>query len=261
MDSRALTLGVVAGLAVAGFARRASGSRSAFTPTETTGLVIGTSALYGTPIVLLVDLSVLRGVRSASQLQVPQGRFTDEEAARLRIPAQDAILAFIETSYPFNEFNEITEWCNGNEGVPLQVKSSVAQKGWGPLVYDAALWVVAQEGILTDYSTWSGYSGYLMPDRGCVFEGAQDLWAFYFANRKSDVASKKIPKECPHHASPVLDRMYKAKLNRPAFAGMDAMHQRWVAVRSDMEERLGMDGEAIEAKLVEMGEWFFDSST
>ena len=61
MDSRALTLGVVAGLAVAGFARRASGSRSAFTPTETTGLVIGTSALYGTPIVLLVDLSVLRG--------------------------------------------------------------------------------------------------------------------------------------------------------------------------------------------------------
>ena len=261
MNGRDLTLGIVAGLAVAGLARRRAGSRSAFTPTETTGLVIGTSALYGTPIVLLVDLSVLRGVRSASQLQVPQGRFTIEEAARLRIPTQDAILAFIETSYPFNEYDEITEWCNGNEGVPLQVKSAVAQKGWGPLVYDAALWVVAQEAIqpgaaLTDY-----YSGYLMPDRGAVFKGARDLWAFYFANRKSDVASKKIPKECPHHASPVLDRMYKAKLNRPAFAGMDAMHQRWVAVRSDLEERLGMDGKAIEAELVEMGGWFFDFAT
>jgi hypothetical protein len=86
------------------------------------------------------------------------------------------------------------------------------------------------------------------------------VWAYYTEHRKGDVLIRKIPEACPHHdspPSPILDRMYKAKLNRPAFAGMDAMYQRWAAVRDDLKERLGMDREEIEAVLVKMGEQFF----
>lgn len=132
---------------------------------------------------------------------------------------------------------------------------SVAQKGWGPLLYDAALWVVAENG------NFSGYNGYLMPDRNNVFFGARRVWTHYAEKRKDDVQIREIVEGCPSHGypdpDPVLDRMYKAKMNRPAFAGMDALYRRWIAVRDDLETRLGLDREEIEAALVKMGEQFF----
>ena len=240
MDSRVLTLGVVAGLAVAGLARRrAAGSADALRPEVWTGLVIGETK-EGTPAILLLDLRVLSEVQSDSDLKTKK----------------NAILGFIATDYPHDSMDRPVSTCDDKDGrSPLQVSVAVAQKGWGPLTYDATLWAVAEEATQSE-----GYNGYLMPDRNNVFVGARKVWAYYTEHRKGDVLIRKIPKDCPHHSSPpnpILDRMYKAKVNRPAFAGMDAMYQRWAAVRDDLEERLGMDREEIEDKLVKMGETFF----
>jgi hypothetical protein len=242
MDSRVLTLGVVAGLAVAGLARRrAAGSADALRPEVWTGLVIGETK-EGTPAIVLVDLRVLSEVQSDSDLKTKK----------------NAILGFIATDYPNDSMERPVSTCDDKDGrSPLQVSVAVAQKGWGPLTYDATLWAVAEEATQSE-----GYNGYLMPDRNNVFVGARKVWVYYNSEkRKGDLLSRKIPKACPHHGYPTpdltLDRMYKAKLNRPAFAEMDAMYQRWASVRSTLEDRLGMDREEIEAELVKMGEKFF----
>lgn len=240
MDGRALTLGVVAGLAVAGLARRrAAGSADALRPEAWTGLVVGETK-EGTPAILLLDLRGLWGIQRPDDLKRHKG----------------AILGFISTDYPHDYLDRPVSTCDNKDGrAPLQVSLAVAQKGWGPLLYDATLWAVAEEATHNE-----GYNGYLMPDRNNVFVGARKVWAYYTEKRKADVLSRKIPKDCPHHGSPpnpILDRMYKAKVNRPAFAGMDALYQRWAAVRDDLEERLGMDRETIEATLVKMGEQLF----
>jgi len=242
MDSRVLTLGVVAGLAVAGLARRrAAGSADALRPETWTGLVIGETK-GGTPAILLLDLRGLRGIQRPDDLKLHK----------------DAILGFIATDYPNDYMERPVSTCDDKDGrSPLQVSIAVAQKGWGPLTYDATLWAVAEEATQSE-----GYNGYLMPDRNNVFFGARKVWAYYNSEkRKGDVLSRKIPKACPHHGYPTpdltLDRMYKAKLNRPAFAEMDAMYQRWASVRSLLEDRLSMDREQIEAELVKMGEQFF----
>jgi hypothetical protein len=240
MNGRDLTLGLVAGLAVAGLARRrAVGSADALRPEAWTGLVIGETE-FGTPAILLLDLRGLWGIQRPDELK----------------NHQDAILGFISTDYPHDYLQRPVSTCDNKDGrAPLQVSLAVAQKGWGPLLYDATLWAMAEESAHNE-----GYNGYLMPDRNNVFVGARKVWAYYTEHRKSDVLSRKIPEACPHHdspPSPVLDRMYKAKVTRPAFAGMGAMYQRWAAVRDDLEERLGMDREEIEDKLVKMGETFF----
>lgn len=241
MNGRNLTLGALAGLAVAGLARRrAAGSADALRPEVWTGLVIGETKVC-TPAIVLVDLRVLSEVQSDSDLKAKK----------------NAILGFIATDYPNDSMERPVSTCDDKDGrSPLQVSVAVAQKGWGPLLYDATLWTVAEEATHNE-----GYNGYLMPDRNNVFVGARKVWAYYTEKRKADVLSRKIPKACPHHGYPTpdltLDRMYKAKVNRPAFAGMDAMYQRWASVRSTLEDRLGMDREEIEADLVKMGEQFF----
>ena len=239
MNGAAWTLGAVAGLAVAGLARRrAAGSADALRPEAWTGLVIGETK-EGTPAILLLDLRVLSEVQSVSDLKAKK----------------QAILGFIATDYPHDSMDRPVSTCDDKDGrSPLQVSVAVAQKGWGPLTYDATLWAVAEEATQSE-----GYNGYLMPDRNNVFVGARKVWVYYNSEkRKGDLLSRKIPKACPHHGYPTpdltLDRMYKAKLNRPAFAEMDAMYQRWASVRSTLEDRLGMDREEIEAELVKMGE-------
>jgi len=242
MDSRALTLGVVAGLAVAGLARkRAAGSRDALTPTDTTGLVVGETK-FGTPAVVLVDLAKLEGAQDLSDLE----------------ERTDAVLGFIAMDYPKDYEEHPTSVCDDSDGgSPLQVSMAVAQKGWGPLIYDAALWVAADNA-----TGGEAYNGFLMPDRNNVFPGAQKVWTYYATNRKADVSIRKISKGCPQHGwpdlDPILDRMYKAKMNRPAFRRMGDLYQRWADACEELEEALGMDREEIEAKLVEMGEQFFE---
>lgn len=242
MDGRTLTLGVVASLAVAGLARRrAAGSADALQPEAWTGLIIGES-YTGTLAIVLVDLRALSEAQSISDLKAKK----------------EVILGFILTDYPHDVMQGNVSTCDDKDGgSPLQVSISVAQKGWGPLTYDAALWAVAEEATHNEE-----YNGYLMPDRNSVSVGARKVWAYYNTEkRKGDVLSRKIPKACPHLGYPtpnlILDRMYKAKLNRPAFVKMSEMYQRWVSVRSALEDRLGMDREEIEAELVEMGDKFF----
>ena len=219
---------------------RKRGSRDALRAEDWTGLVVGESE-SSTPAIVLVDLRVLEDIHDLDELE----------------ERTEAILGFIATDYPKDYHERPTSDCNDKDGrSPLQVSMSVAQKGWGPLTYDAALWVVTEEGQHDDR-----YNGYLMPDRNNVFSGAQKVWTHYAEKRKADVQIRKIGTRCPSHGypdpDPVLDRMYKAKLGRPAFAGMDALYQRWAAVRDDLEERLGMDREEIEAALVKMGEQLF----
>lgn len=241
MNGRTITLGVVAGLAVAGLARkRAAGSADALRPEAWTGLVTAETK-FGTPAVLIVDVRGFWGVQRAADLKLHK----------------DAILGFIATDYPKDYRETPTSFCDDRNGqAPLQVSMAVAQKGWGPLTYDATLWAVAEEATHNE-----GYNGYLMPDRNNVFPGARRVWTHYAEKRKADVQIRKIGKRCPSHGypdpDPVLDRMYKAKMNRPAFAGMDALYQRWAAVRDDLEARLGLDREEIEAALVKMGEQLF----
>lgn len=241
MNGRTLALGVVAGLAAAGLARkRAAGSADALRAEDWTGLVVAETK-FGTPAILLVDVRGLWGVQRAADLKNHKG----------------AILGFIATDYPKDYQERPTSDCDDRDGrAPLQVSMSVAQKGWGPLTYDATLWAVAEEATQSE-----GYNGYLMPDRNNVFFGARKVWTHYAEKRKADVQIRKIGKRCPSHGypdpDPVLDRMYKAKLGQPAFAGMGALYQRWAAVRDDLEERLGMDREEIESTLVKMGEQLF----
>ena len=238
MNGRDLTLGIVAGLAVAGLAR----SRDARTPTDTTGLVVGKTK-FGTPAVVLVDLAKLKGAQDLSDLK----------------ERTDAVLGFIAMDHP-KDYEDTTSACDDPDGrSPLQVSKSVAQKGWGPLIYDAALWVAA------DNATGSNaYNGFLMPDRNDVFPSARKVWTHYATNRKADVSIRKIRKGCPQHGwphlDPILDRMYKTKMNRPAFAGMDAMWYRWADACEELEEALGMDREEIKAELVKMGEQFFEEA-
>jgi hypothetical protein len=100
-----------------------------------------------------------------------------------------------------------------------------------------------------------------MPDRNNVFPGARKVWTHYATHRKADVTSRKLRPRCPRHGypddDPILDRMYRAKANRPAFQRMLPMYERWVSVRDNLEDRLGMDREEIEGVLVRLGETFF----
>lgn len=241
MNGRTLALGVVAGLAAAGLARkRAAGSADALRPEAWTGLVVGETE-RGTPAIVLIDLRALEDLHDLDDLE----------------ERTEAILGFIATDYPNDYTERPTSDCDDKDGrSPLQVSMAVAQKGWGPLTYDAALWVVTEDGQNDER-----YNGYLMPDRNNVFPGARRVWTHYAEKRKADVQIRKIGKRCPSHGypdpDPVLDRMYAAKLDRPAFAGMSDLYQRWTDVCEMLEEQLDADREQIEAALVKMGEQLF----
>ncbi len=218
---------------------RRSGSADALRPTESTALVVETS--LGPPSVALIDVNALEGVNSLADLE----------------KRSSAILGFIKTDYPQSYDERITLACDNRDGsAPLQVSMSVAQKGWGPLLYDAALWAVAEE------STYSeGISGYLMPDRNNVFSGARKVWKHYLEKRASDIQSRKIPKSCPHHGypdpDPVIDRMYKAKTSRPAFREMGRMSTAWRMRAEQLEDLTEASREELEEVLVKMGTRFF----
>lgn len=219
--------------------RRKRGSADALRPTASTGLVVATGD--GTPAVLLVDVSALEDVRSMADFK----------------QRSSALLGFISTDWPKDSYDRPTWDCSSRDGSsPLQVSMSVAQKGWGPLLYDAALWAVAEESQLSE-----GINGYLMPDRNNVFVGARKVWQYYREKRTADVQSRKIPKACPHHgypeANPVLDRMYKAKVTSPAFRDMGRMYGAWIALAETLEERIGVSRDELEEVLVKMGTTFF----
>jgi hypothetical protein len=91
-----------------------------------------------------------------------------------------------------------------------QVTTSVARKGYGPLMYDL---------VLSDAPVG------VMPDRGGVSKSAEKIWQFY--STRSDVISKPLPEGAEHHGDPILDRYYKLKspINASALA---ASHQKFV---------------------------------
>ena len=250
MNGASLTLGLVGLAALAGASRR--GSWSALHPTPETALILP-ELDTGLRAVVLVD------ARLASQAKT-----LDELAAR-----EDCVLGFIRLSYPHDALERITTDCDdaGTESGPLEVYNAVARKGWGPLTYDAALWAVAD---MADTS--EQFNGYLVPDRNHVSTAAENVWRYYAEKRKMDVDSRQISDSCPKHGypkpDPVLDRMYKAKMNAPAFKAIGALYERGLTLLGGMEEaflsptsrggrRHPLDREDVERVFLSLGEKLF----
>ena len=250
MNGTSLTLGLVGLAALAGASRR--GSRDALRPTSETALILP-ELDTGLRAVVLVD------ARLASQ-----ARTIDELAAR-----EDCVLGFIRLSYPHDAMGRITTDCDDadTEDGPLEVYNAVARKGWGPLTYDAALWTVAD---MADVGTQ--FNGYLVPDRNNVSAAARNVWRYYAEKRKADVESRQIPDSCPKHGypkpDPVLDRMYRAKMDAPAFKAINVLYERGLTLLGDMEEafsslagrggrRHPSDREDVEQVFLSLGEKLF----
>lgn len=79
------------------------------------------------------------------------------------------------------------------------VRSSWAQPGWGPLLYDAALAVAGGRGVV--------------PDRSQVSSDAERLW-WHYRDKRADVGAQPLPRDCPLHGVRALDAVYTP---RPGF--------------------------------------------
>jgi hypothetical protein len=91
---------------------------------------------------------------------------------------------------------------------PIQiVKTSYAEKGFGPLVYDAAL----SRGI------------WVAPDRKRVSPAAEHVWRFFY-ERRSDVEHKPLPAENVVYHSPWLDAAYRMR-GRADLSALTDAHQ------------------------------------
>lgn len=224
------------------FGASSRGSRAAKIPDDTVGLVVGeTKGVL--PVILIVSLPVLDGIRSMAELRA----------------STEAILGYIGLDYPKNYDDRGLAKCDDREGrTPLQVSWAAAESGWGPLTYDAALWIAADN---ADTQT----NGFLMPDRNNVFWGARRIWKFYLEHRKADVMSRKISRTCTHHGDlankdpdPVLDRMYRAKPKGPGFRGMFGLYRRGQDAVENLAARFDEDEETLKVELVRRGEALFE---
>ena len=251
MNGPALTLGLMGALAAAG-AHARDGSRAARQPSPDTALVLP-ETIQGLPAVVLVDAARLSRVASEDQL----------------LGMRSCVLGFIRLSYPMDHQERITSRCETpRTGLgPLQVWNSAAEKGWGPLTYDAALWVARDLEPSSD-----SLNGYLIPDRNVVYSGACRIWTYYAEHRKSDVSSRRLSPDCPRHGlgvleeDPVLDRMYRLKRRSLTARRIDALHTRGWRLLTDLEEAElplqdgsgFMDREELEQAFLKLGEALFE---
>ena len=216
-----------------------TGSRAARVPDETVGLVVGETD-QSLPAILIVDLPKLHACQTLAELRA----------------CGTAVLGYIGLQYPKGYNDEGFATCEDKEDrTPLQVSWAAAEPGWGPLTYDAALWIAADN---ADVST----NGFLMPDRNNVFWGARRVWKHYLEHRKADVTSRKIPAMCTHHGErrdpdPVLDRMYRARPKGPGFRPMLGLYRRGSDLVETLAERMHQYEECIRAELVKLGEALF----
>lgn len=131
---------------------------------------------------VLVDLHLMRDLFAEA---------SSEPAAFQQLrDAHELILGIISISH---------EHGRGTCGDVWSVTGSFTRRGWGPLLYDAAL----------DYVNRTGGEG-LMPDRQMISESAERLW-LYYARKRRDVGSRRATHPgCPTYAVPYLDRVYFA---------------------------------------------------
>jgi hypothetical protein len=94
---------------------------------------------------------------------------------------EEITTARLEQLFKKHIVGQITMWWDGDCD-SFTVGTSAARHGYGPLLYDLAMWKARQE------SAGEG----LMPDRSSVSYSAGDLWAYYFKNRK-DVKKTELP--------------------------------------------------------------------
>ena len=216
------------------------GSRDALRPTTETALIVAEQDT-GLPAIILVDAALAAKAKTGSDLEA----------------CEACVLGFIRLSYPHDGTGYITWDCDDKntetQAGPLEVYNAVARKGWGPLTYDAALWVAADD--------LRECNGYLVPDRNNVSRAARNIWSFYAGKRKADVTSRKLVSTCPTHGypkpDPVLDRMYKAKMSAPAFQAIMPIYERGWGLLEQMEEATGLDRHEAEQVFLGLGEKLF----
>ena len=246
MNGAPLALGL-AGLLAGASALQRRGSRDALRPTPETALIVAEQD-NGLPCILLVDAALASKMKTEAELEA----------------CEACVLGFIRLSYPHDARERITVDCDGKDGTgPLEVYNAVARKGWGPLTYDAALWIASDMQEQGDQ-----FNGYLVPDRNNVSAAARNVWRYYAEKRKADVTSRKIPSTCPTHGypdpDPFLDRMYKAKNDAPAFQAMLSVYGRGRDLVDHLESTLSapsrrgnLDRTEIEQIFLELGEKLF----
>jgi len=246
MNGVPLTLGLV-GLLAGASALQRWGSRDALRPTAETALIVAEQD-NGLPCIILVDAALASKMKTEAELEA----------------CEACVLGFIRLSYPHDARERITTDCDSKGGIgPLEVYNAVARKGWGPLTYDAALWIA-----LDMQDGGDQFNGYLVPDRNNVSAAARNVWRYYAEKRKADVTSRKIPSTCPTHGypdlDPFLDRMYKAKAGAPAFQAMLSVYGRGRDLVDHLESTLSassrhgnLDRTEIEQIFLELGEKLF----
>ena len=223
-------------------------------PTPDVGLAIGESD-QGPPAVLLLDLQVLRALRTRDDLRSAQTRVPVSGPTRVIVPG--ALLGYIRLGYPRNEYGHVA--CGDAEGrEPLQVTISAAVPGWGPLLYDCALWAAAEDAD----------NGFLVPDRGRVFGEAEAVWKHYITKRRGEIVVRPVPAACAEHGDydydrdttkphPYLDQMVRFRKNSKAARAVQPVFERGRDAIEALAERLGVDEDVVLADLVDLGEGFF----
>lgn len=228
-------------------------------PTPDVGLAIGESD-QGPPAVLLLDLAVLRSIRTRDELRSAQTRvFRDARGPPRGEPfvAPGALLGYIRLGHPRNEYGHVN--CGGDDDrEPLQVTLSAAVPGWGPLLYDCALWVAAEDAD----------NGFLVSDRGRVFGEAETVWRHYIEKRRGEIVVRPVPAACAEHGDydydrdtvkphPYLDQMIRFRRNSRAARAVQPVFERGRDAVEALAERLGVDVDVVLADLVDLGEGFF----
>lgn len=255
----ATTAGIVRSALTAGVR---AGSRAMRQPTPDVGLAIGESD-QGPPAVLLLDLKVLRSLRTRDDLRSTQTRVFKEAYGPPRggsstdLVTPGALLGYIRLGHPRNEYGHVN--CGGDDDrEPLQVTLSAAVPGWGPLLYDCALWVAAEDAD----------NGFLIPDRGRVFDEAEKVWRHYITKRRGEIVVRPVPAACVEHGDydydkdttkphPYLDQMVRFRRNSRAARAVQPVFERGRDAVEALAERFGVDEDVVLADLVDLGEGFF----
>lgn len=254
MNGRDLALASLAGLAAAGIASRRAGSRAALAPTENVGVVrIGTNPepawppyprwnldAANPPVLILLDLAQTKALRRLPRDPEQWGKnIWRSEGLGASVPELGCILGF--AAFEFLE-------CGQSGPQPLAVSRSVAQSGWGPLLYDVAL-AFARDAAAQD----SRLNGFLCPDRESVSDEATAVWRYYKGKRRDEVLVRKLPPDCRAHGvwpngermrsgHPVLDAMYQMKSTSPVLAAMPGLFARGDAAVRDLASRFRSGG-------------------
>lgn len=140
--------------------------------------------------------------------------------------------------YALGYLNMVEEWC---EPDVLSIGISVARKGWGPALYDAAM----------EWATRHGYR--LTPGRESVTQAAKRVWLQY-ATRRDDVEHRPMRPRDPccvgTHHEPYLNHTYRRVEKLPWYKARSA-HGARVVEQSAAD--LGVSPERVRERLATAG--------